>query len=214
VKFRYVDKVGIELEGGWNRVFSYTCFKHDISVFNGSEVPTGLHEQTGHYGEVASDPLSPPLGAEWIAVHYPDFSDYTCGMHVHVSLRKVSFYQRLATRDFFNYWHKSLEQWGRETGVKDPDFWVRLDGGNRFCRKAFAAEAQVGLTRKEGNTRRTQLNYCYNLHKTIECRVFPIFAKAETAVQAFYAHVWIIEKYLKETRPQKNSTRLILKAIE
>lgn len=208
---RFIDRVGIELEGGWRKVFKYNRLKHDGSVFPDGMIDDGPVEP--HWGEIASPPLpTPVLVEEWLKVYYPDFSDESCGLHVHVSFLKTIYYERLARRAFYDYWLNGILDWGRKRGIKDSEFWSRIQGFNRFCQKEFRASEQVKLTDK-GDGRRTHLNYCYKLHKTIECRAFPLFDNPEDAISAIFTHLKLINSYLKR-QPTTDAHRLILKALE
>lgn len=209
---KYIDKVGLELEGGWTKAFSYTQFKNDVSVFRDGP-PKGF-PKTGHYGEVASDPLPPHLCEEWLAVHYPDMSDATCGFHIHTSFKKKRYYTECATREFYDFWVDTYEKWGVQEKIADKEFWSRLKGENRFCRKTFAAPAQMVLAQKL-DVRRTHLNYCWTMHKTIENRMLPVFEKRDDAVSAMLMHFSIIENYLAGAMKKRaTSHRMIFRAEE
>ena len=102
-----------------------------------------------------------------------------------------------------------MAKWGKE--MKFPAkhlFWERLEGKNRFCFKAFRPDEQVNLkTKEDGNRRnlegqelrRSQLNFCYAMHGTLECRLFPGFATVKECQSAVEAFINCVESYLDKT---------------
>jgi hypothetical protein len=60
---------------------------------------------------------------------------------------------------------------------------ARLIGANNYCRREFHPHKQW-LAEGRSGERYAQLNYCYNFHGTLECRLLPMFRKALDAVKA------------------------------
>lgn len=185
--YRYVNRVGIELEGGWNDPLEF-ALDHDGSV----------NVDATHNGEVPSPPLRPKEIPKWMLEHYPDAVNQTCGMHVHVSVNHQWHYARLMEKDFLQHIKESLKTWGKALAIrKNHPFWSRLNGENQYCRDEFHPEAQI-QHRDKGGERYTMLNYTWNRYRTVECRVLPGFAAPEIGISAVYAVVDAFESYLRE----------------
>jgi hypothetical protein len=199
----FIDKVGIELEGCWGGKPGESPFdfplKQDVSVHQ-----IGNHP---HVGEAATpSPINRREAPAWIKKHWPIAQDERCGMHAHVSVINPAVnYGRLQSREFFDLLLKNLEEWGAKA-IPDREniFWYRMgvhgDGPkNRFCRRIFDPSTQMKLKDKTDNSRRALLNYCWEMHKTLECRVWPVFAEgpevAASSVEVFFTTV---EDFLAE----------------
>lgn len=195
----HINKIGVELEGGWKNTFPEddpTEIYADHSVHLGGFT---------HIGEIASPPLLLEEAIKWTDVHYPDGSDTTCGMHIHVSVKDDLAYARLSVSPHF---YMKFLLWGKafcDTLPKGDDrdrFYSRLKGDNRFCALKFIPSRQIPLKRKGGgnnvdaNPRYTQLNFAKGVHGTVENRTFPIFKEKETALKVIEAYVGLVEEFL------------------
>lgn len=225
---KYIEKVGIELEGGWNRRFKDTDIFGDISVqrpVNTGNRPCQCDNQghspsTCHWGEIASPPLELESALGWMKDHFPDGVNATCGFHVHVSVKNTRLYAELTEKTFFNYFLSEVRKFGKSEGFpEDHPLWHRLrEKSNkaphpaRFCNRPYAAHEQMALTTKT-DARRSALNYCYAMHGTIECRVFPAWPDPEVAARAVLTYTNAIEDWLSH-RPPVKSTVLLLKIRE
>lgn len=186
-----VAAVGIEVEGGWNKDIvdpedgGKMIFKTDDSIR-----PEGFGQGTKHIGEIASPPFGSLEDANtWAGTHWPETWNIWCGMHIHVSVKKPFYYAYLASPRFFKHFIKNAGEWGKELGLVDEDpFWKRLNGQVRgfepakYCVPEFRAREQILVEDKHhirAEVRRTAINYCYKLHKTLECRVFPMMNIAQ-----------------------------------
>lgn len=229
---KYVQKIGIELEGGWNRRFKDTEIFGDISVQRPGRTAGNLKEctcaypghdpQTCHWGEIASPPLDVRSGLEWMRDHFPDGVNTSCGFHVHASVRHERDYANLMDKQFYNLFLSKVRDFGKSEGFADTHpLWERLREKSqkaphpaRFCNRPFAAHDQFHLTSKQ-DVRRSALNYCYAMHGTIECRVFPAFSEPEVAARAVLAYVGTIEDWLENHPPVKPTVLLLrLREIE
>lgn len=177
--------VGIELEGGWDRV-----------------PPSRIHEDgsvtaDGNYrrGEISSPPLKRSDIAQWVEANYPDNVNASCGLHVHTSIRNVGRYSQLMNPGFYRYWKDAIAKWGRVYPVKNEQFWGRLRGQNSYCEDSWNPDIQA-RARSKGSERYALLNFCYSLHGTLECRALPMFRDWPVAVAAINAHLDIVERYL------------------
>jgi hypothetical protein len=192
---KYIDKIGIEIEGGWSE-------RRDDLIPEGSLREADFPD-CACYGEIISAPLdSENQAITFVRENWPDGTAERCGYHVHFSFKNISFYSLCISRDFYNKFLIAMDEWGKRS-CKNPLFWKRLSGDNRFCRKEFIPERQIHNTKKGIDLRYTHWNYCYAFHKTIECRLFPTFQDAETAVSGLKALISFVEGYL-ESIPEKD----------
>jgi len=192
---QFIDKIGVECEGGWD------------------EPPYDLVGDGSVYVDVASPPLYIEDLCKWIETNIPDKVNKSCGTHVHISTRKVKDYMRLMEKEFFDYFINSMTAWGNEMKLPSGHlFWNRLEGGNQYCHKKFDPEGQVNQKGKAGN-RYTQLNFCYGLHGTLECRLFPGFDDAQLCINAVKAFVNCVESFLRDTPDKLNLEEEIELAI-
>lgn len=196
-KYRYIARVGIELEGGWNGPTRPANMQHDGSV----------NVTADWVGEVASEPLLPNEIDSWMATHYPSTSNQSCGMHVHVSFRTLYQYSRLMEKEFHEYLKVELKKWGTaEKIIARHPFWARLEGKNSYCQDEFCPEEQMHHKDK-GGKRYAHLNYAWSRYKTIECRLMPMFLDPLVGVSAVKAVIRCFEGFLKlpheRARPAK-----------
>ena len=192
--FVAIDKVGIELEGGW--LASHALPASARTVGDGSVHVLG---QWGHHGEVVSTPMASIEEAEaYMLAAYPDGHNASCGMRAHVSFKKMNDYSRLLTTEFWNYFTARMNEWGARTRLpQSPLFWSRLAGLNRYCEKAFRPDVQAQARHKSGE-RYTQLNYCFKFHGTIECRLAPVFKQPRIAISFIKELCAIYESFLAD----------------
>lgn len=188
-KFRYINQVGVELEGSWD-------MNPDFQVYGDGSV----NVQGAVVGESHTEPMDNIQGIfNEVEAKYPDHLDESCGMHVHISLPEL-YYSCLCDVGFWNHFGIKMGLLGdyiRKSGVNiDYDrFIYRLDGNNSTCRSTFEPNLQVNDRNKSSNRYR-QLNFCYSLHKTLECRVLPMFVSVDNAKMAIYHLLWVVESYL------------------
>lgn len=196
----FINKVGVELEGGWNEPFPDD---DPTEIYADHSVHLGGYN---HIGECASKPLELEEALKWVDTHYPHGSDATCGMHVHISTRNDVDYAKLCrTPDYFLHFLK----WTKDfiDRLQDGDkklYHQRLAGNNRFCALKFIPERQLALYAKhnargnhvEQNPRYAMLNFAKNIHGTLENRSFPIFNVKENALKAVEEWVRITDAFL------------------
>jgi hypothetical protein len=212
--YLFVDKVGLEVEGNWNGTPGISPFsfplKRDVSVQR-----IGAH---AHYGEAATpEPLQPHEVEKWLVTHWPNAAGHDSGLHCHVSVADPNLnYPRLQVRPFFDLLCANLEKWGKENIPDRNDiFWYLLGvhgecNQNRFCSRKFDPFKQMKLKDKTDNVRRLMLNYCWAMHGTVECRVWPVFAQGPK-VAASSVMVWIdtVEDWLRaKDEEEKNGVTI------
>jgi len=101
--------------------------------------------------------------------------------------------------DFYHYFLDQMKKWGNSYPCTNNEFWKRLHGENKYALKQFRPDKQVAMREKGLNNpiRRTQLNYCWNIFRTLEVRLFPLFTNKDTAISALKACIHCFETYLK-----------------
>jgi hypothetical protein len=192
--FKHVHRLGIELEGGWDKIMPDVCIGRDGSV----------HVTANHYGELPSPPLYPFRFEKWLRAHHPTAVNDSCGMHVHVSVRSPLDYNRLMRRKFYNRFLAEAETLGRTLALPESHlFWLRLRGANNYCARRFAPEEQYKAKSKGLADRYTHLNFCWSLHGTMECRLFPAFSDPEHSTAAVRWLLHLVESYLSEFPAEK-----------
>lgn len=222
----FISRVGIELEGGWTTKQLLPLVQWDerqryyvFPIQNDESLIHGEFESE-HVGEIASPPLRTTEVVEWLRNAYPSEVNQACGFHVHTSFRKTAYYKELMDRRFYNYFLHEMELWFKANKeAAGPLFASRLHGGNKYCTKDWLPAEQVSLKSKHphGNQanqhlRRTQLNFCWGLHKTIECRLFPMWADPAVAEMALVKLFSIYEDYLRGTKIDQRGRSVSLTA--
>lgn len=141
-------------------------------------------------GELASDILEPSKYVIWMKHCYPHVVNETCGMHVHMSFQSALNYARLMIPEYPKTVVAYLTEWAKEENLpKDHPIWPRLKNQSKFCQHRFEPDLQAAKTRKEydqnatGN-RYSAINYCFNTHGTMECRLLPMMETAEQGIRA------------------------------
>lgn len=208
----YIDKVGVELEGGQWRLGTRTPgWKHDGSVEKDLGTPE-VYGDRNDAGEVVSKPYRTwHFLRKWLLKEYPGAVDQSCGMHVHISFRDVNDYVRLMDPAFDRFFKKRMKQFiARRTAKRGPahlrmspairQLANRLNGDNRYCEDDFIPERQL----YGDGGRYTQLNFvAYHEHRTVECRLLPMFESPAAAVKAIRYVLNTFEMYLEIAPPRE-----------
>jgi hypothetical protein len=220
-----IFRVGIELEGGWRYPMREDQILHqDASV----HAPMGAGEDTKDplyaiYEECVGELVSPPMRKKevgpWLEKNHPPgwYSLCRCdrrcsvGLHVHVSLKADADYARLMNPAFFRFFLSRAYDFANRFQNQQKLYGFlssRLRGENRFCLSTLDTQRQIGLLDKpqsgpRRDVRRTILNYPYGMHKTIECRVFPMFPSWGMAKEAVFLFIHSVEDFLKDAPPFK-----------
>lgn len=226
-----IYRVGIELEGGWAAPPTLPLHQ-DASVHNPIYIylKPDLSDakpliQAPFVGELISHPMRKMEVGKWLESNYPGgwFSSCTCergcsvGLHVHVSLKADADYARLMNPKFKDFFLKrAWELVATLTlGSRYRSFFEnRLFGDNRFCMAKLDTQRQLGLLDKpqsgeRRDVRRTILNYAYGMHKTLECRVFPMAPSWMEAKTVVFLFINAVEDFLKDAPPIKKRQFLV-----
>ena len=185
-----IEKVGIELEGGWNQV--------NTDAKNGRFVPDSSVCQLNfrNVGELVSLPI--PLKGDykpvdkWLVDNYPDGLNHTCGLHVHMSFDSAINYMRLLRPEFPATVVKIFSDWAtREKLRLDHSLWERLQGKSIYCQHQYQGDDQLANNRKDYDKGRkghryTVINYAYNRTGTLECRLLPMLDTVDQALSAVH----------------------------
>lgn len=198
---RYIDKIGFEVEGGWHQSPNFRIH-HDGSVNVAAYT-------VGEYASKALDTVAEV--AKDIVRCYPDEKNSSCGFHVHVSLKSLSDYSRLMSSGFHNMFYEKLKEFSKTLNDNDKELLrPRMGGSNRYCMNMQNSAAEIMQRQSEQvdkeSVRYYALNFCYSLHGTLECRVFPMFSKPMVAIAAMKMFIGCINDYL-DTR----EARLVVK---
>lgn len=196
--FRYIEAVGVELEGGWKRD-KFTHPKYAKVV--GHDGSVNVDSKKYQIGEIKSPPMDRIDSlCRFIDKFYPDAVNKSCGFHIHVSLREDGYYSGLMNRSFQKFILKRFTRWGKKHQIPEShSFWERLEGKNSYCKAAFIPDKQVGELNK-GENRYTQFNFCFGLHGTLEFRMLPQFESAKLATSATKSFVRWVEAYLSNKK--------------
>lgn len=225
----YVDKVGIELEGGWNRRFTDARIIYDMSVQRPANTTGRVccckeghgDGSTCHFGEIPSPPLPLEEALFWMRDHYPDGVNQSCGFHVHLSVKHPLInYPKLMEKRFYDLFLSEVAKWGKKEGFPaNHQLWHRLtskdykNGPARFCNRPFNPIIQT-TTLDKPDSRRSALNYCYLKHGTIECRIFPSFEDPALAARAVILYATTVENYLQSAPAPRKDIIRFFKPIE
>lgn len=195
-------KIGIEVEGFW-RATSLVTVKEtaaqwhmgscgDGSLDNELDIDCPDADVYGHEFQTRPGSLGEAI-SQLVAV-YPEFTNRTAGMHVHVSFHPGDV-TALTCKEFFEFFAARWEAWGRTNGVTG-EFWKRLRGENQYCTKPHE-----GMWRRPSEVanmgRYCQLNFAaWGEHRTVECRLLPMFRDARLGVLAVEELISIYEDWL------------------
>jgi hypothetical protein len=130
---------------------------------------------------------------------YPDEADGSCGMHVHVSFNDPCCITQLSTPEFVEYFHRRWRAWGESNKLLPfGQFFSRLTGGNDYC----IANTERDCENPFNTDRYRQLNFAaWREHKTLECRLLPMFRDAKLAYSALVELLSIYEDWLGRDCP-------------
>lgn len=209
---KYINAIGVELEGGWKRT-RFNAERRSISgyTFKSDGSVQGLERDDNVVGEINSVPMTKISSLRgYIKYGYPNTTNQTCGLHVHISLNNDYYYSQLMSSRFYNHFIKEMKKYGKK--LKDTNdnssFLSRLAGKNNYCKRKFKKEEYIHQMSKGGGgaDRYNIINYAYRQHGTIEFRVFPMFSTPVVSTKVVEHLVVMVTKYLKNQKPEGWST--------
>lgn len=190
------DRVGVEVEGRFLNL--NTVIRHAEDITGGEGYRDGsVHETPDGTGaeawEFQTKPDSIRGACQQLVDLYPDETDESCGMHVHVSFDAVDM-TVLNSTAFFKYFRERWEAWGARMNLHpNSPFFRRLRGHNEYCLPAD--ETREYSVRNMD--RYAQLNFgAFGEHRTVECRLLPMFKRASLGVAAIQELLDIYETFL------------------
>ncbi len=199
-------KVGIEIEGRFLdlRALCRRADNADLTHNSDSSIRYSPDNERCEPNEFQTNPGSIREACQQLVDYYPDETDHSCGMHVHVSFDAIDV-ALFNTREFFTYFRKRWEEWGARMNLSpQSQFYRRLRGDNDFCR------VNVDPVDYRNQDRYHQLNFgAWADHKTIECRMLPMFRRASLGVAAVQELLTIYEDFLNSEHlvmPQNTTT--------
>lgn len=180
--FKFYDKVGIEIEGRWvdSSAVSRRANEEWEADVTGDGSIAGSLATRAQSREIRTKPGTISHAVKQLLDLYPDEADYSCGMHVHVSFADPLYLTQLMTKEFFEYFRARWATWGEAQGfLPTSNFFRRLRGGNSYCKINTPNPNPFSVDRYR------QLNFSsYSVHKTLECRLLPMFRDSRHAVAA------------------------------
>lgn len=194
-----IDKIGIEIEGRYanlravrNRASNEGLTGDADGSLRGSPNSDALP------WEFRTEPGSLRDALVQLTDFYPDETDSHCGMHVHLSFRANTAVTLLATPQFYEYFKASWTAWGRANNLNPRgQFFSRLNGDNDYCAPNRDIMCEDGEDNMRTIDRYTQMNWSsWDRHKTVECRLLPMFIDAKLGVSAVTHLVTMIEDWL------------------
>lgn len=190
-------QMGVELEGSW------TSSRKAVAAKVRGAKPIddrSVHIGHGDPGEIVTRPHdSLDALCEDVLVLWPESVNDSCGFHIHASFTPLNA-SLIATRSFYDYFKESWNEWGiRMKLPRNHEFWNRLAGKNKFAKDVFNPDEQLkGFRGAPQNDRRYSiLNFfAWEKHRTIECRLLPMFTDKEIGVSAIRHMSAVYNKYL------------------
>lgn len=188
-----INRIGVELEGGWEKVPDGVLLTHDGSVMVPAPLRPNVQGQvmlprvdargrvigqqamvanvpaTFKTGELPSDPMTREKVPKWMQAMYPSHVNHTCGLHVHMSFYSAKHYKQLMVEGYPKTIVAYMKQWAQKEELADNHpIWERLKGANRYCQHKFYADMQAQARNKnhgqnEPGHRYTVINYCWSL---------------------------------------------------
>ena len=190
---KHFDRIGVEVEGRFLDLRAMKQKADRLDATYAGDGSIGPSPDSGAQGyEFKTKPGSLRETIEQVIALFPDETDKTCGMHIHMSFPQDCL-TLLHTKAFFTYFKARWQSWGAAMGLHpQSQFFKRLNDENDYC----LTNESVRRTMTEGE-RYEQLNFtAWRQHKTLECRLLPMFRRSSLAVAAIQELVAIYEDFL------------------
>jgi hypothetical protein len=204
-----INKVGIELEGGWENhpadwKGSKTYIIQDLSI-DGRTMANDGRLTTQHVGEIVSPPLSLNEWEDWVKAYYPDKVNNTCGLHVHVSFTKKKDYGLLMAKSYERAVIAAAKTLAGGLNLPDGHYiWPRLEGRNVFATFNSNPIHQVNIRVKRigMRDRYSAFNFCFSMHGTLEYRALPMFKEGAAIASRFISNFLLTTEEELEKRKE------------
>jgi hypothetical protein len=204
----YIDKIGLEVEGGWICQDGYrggNIASHNHSIIFDRSVqfrrrPRNTEEAELQNSFVAGEINSPAYTDfseinQFLNLYWPDQTNASCGFHIHASFKSEDYYNLLMDDEFYLLFKKELPiiEHKLKLGAITKR---RIAGKNRFCKDEWNPSRQKRAEEKYHPYRYSMINFCWNLHRTVEVRVFSAHIPMEKSFHLVRWWVNIINKFL------------------
>lgn len=195
---QFIDKVGVEIEAGLIDTNLSYPLKDNWSVTNDGSISSYTH--------VAKELVSEPFPIKSINKLFADIKNIysiigdindSMGFHIHISFREKRHYMNLASLEFCKYFFNKLQS--------DNVLWslIHAQEQNRYrwaspeYKDCYQIDTQIAEYDKS-ECRYKMLNFAYNQHRTIECRIFPAMESANEAIYAIKFYIKTVNQYLSD----------------
>lgn len=188
--FVRLDRIGVEIEGRWFPARYADLYNRYPGYVDGS-----VDNEPGYVRfEFQTRPADSLEGAlRQVHELFPDDTSQECGMHVHMSFKDHADIGLLDSPAFYTLFREEFANWATWRGLPcTHPFWPRIRGENHFCE-----ENNTSIECLLSHERFSQFNYSAFLrHKTVECRMLPMFDDEADAISAIAKLVSLVETYL------------------
>ena len=106
MKFNFIDKIGVEIEGGWD--------KHREDLIPDAGIRMEDFKKSAICGELVSKPIDNYDEVEaFLRANWPTETQSMCGLHFHFSFKDISHYTALMHKNFRKYFLDAMQKFGR-----------------------------------------------------------------------------------------------------
>ena len=141
-----------------------------------------------------------------------EWTDDTCGIHVHVSTNNALAFQKLCDLEFYTKFRKDVWRFmhnGLFSEETLEQFRDRFNGESQYCKSGFNPDKSINGGMREFQTCYTSTNGRYNdmnfdsYHKfgTVECRLFPSSSSHDEVINMVEWFVNFTNHYLANVTP-------------
>lgn len=201
----FIDKIGVELEGGWDeRPTFYIMRNHLDSSVVGEAHDGSVRVNASWVGEVRVGPLEFKNLTEWQRVlkcMWPQHTNYSCGMHVHLSFKSIRHYDLLANSQvLWPMLRERLEVFQQKNfKFANSRLAKRLKGDNQYCRTNRLGPETAWKQLRGDEDRYKAVNWCaFPQHGTLEIRVLPQISSPAKGLAMIMTVTNVVEQVIKQ----------------
>lgn len=192
-------KLGIEIEGFWRDVEAARRLADERGMSGNSDGSLSCDVGNMEAWEFQTVPGSLGEAISQLTALYPDGTNNSAGMHVHLSFTDVISATALYSLEFMEFFTARWREWGTRIGLPEGhQFWHRLAGRNQYCQ--VNSESDFNRPVGQGNRYRLVNFTSWDEHSTVECRLLPMFRDLRVAISAMEELVAIVEDWLAVPR--------------